>query len=149
MKSFMGLDADAIKDILMMTARDEGPTGEDNAYGWGTIDAYEAVARATASVAPPRDVTGQNRLLASRPNPFTHETTLVFRISSSGPITLAIHDPGGRLVRRILSGSLSAGEHTAIWDGRDESGRPVRAGVYFSALKVKGSVERRKMLLLQ
>lgn len=37
------LDVDTIKQILMDTARDEGTTGEDNTYGHGFIDAYEAV----------------------------------------------------------------------------------------------------------
>ncbi|NIO27853.1 MAG: S8 family serine peptidase [Candidatus Latescibacteria bacterium] len=36
-------DVQTIKEILMNTARDLGTTGEDNTYGWGIIDAYEAV----------------------------------------------------------------------------------------------------------
>jgi subtilisin family serine protease len=32
-----------IKSILMRTAHDYGPAGEDNAYGFGFVDAYEAV----------------------------------------------------------------------------------------------------------
>ncbi len=37
------LDVDTIKTILMETARDEGTAGEDNTFGHGFIDAYEAV----------------------------------------------------------------------------------------------------------
>jgi len=37
------IDVDTIKQILMATAHDFGASGEDNAYGWGFIDAYEAV----------------------------------------------------------------------------------------------------------
>jgi len=37
------LDVDTIKQILMDTAIDHGPAGEDNDFGWGVIDAYEAV----------------------------------------------------------------------------------------------------------
>jgi subtilisin family serine protease len=36
-------DVQTIKEVLMATARDLGSTGEDNTYGWGFIDAYEAV----------------------------------------------------------------------------------------------------------
>jgi subtilisin family serine protease len=43
------LDVDSIKYILMRTARDEGTVGEDNDYGWGVIDAYEAVLQALQS----------------------------------------------------------------------------------------------------
>jgi bacillopeptidase F len=37
------LDVDSIKQILINTAIDLGSFGEDNTYGWGIIDAYEAV----------------------------------------------------------------------------------------------------------
>ena len=36
-------DVDMIKEILMETAVDHGTAGEDNTFGWGVIDAYEAV----------------------------------------------------------------------------------------------------------
>jgi len=37
------LDVQAIKLILMQTARDEGTAGEDNTYGHGFVDAYDPV----------------------------------------------------------------------------------------------------------
>ncbi|MBM3317652.1 MAG: S8 family serine peptidase [Candidatus Eisenbacteria bacterium] len=37
------LDVDTIKEIIMATAVDLGVAGEENTYGWGMIDAYEAV----------------------------------------------------------------------------------------------------------
>ena len=39
------VEVDVIKQILLETARDAGAAGEDNSYGWGIIDAYEAVIR--------------------------------------------------------------------------------------------------------
>jgi subtilisin family serine protease len=40
------LDVITIKQILMNTADDLGTPGEDNSYGWGFLDAYEAVSTA-------------------------------------------------------------------------------------------------------
>ncbi len=40
------IDVTTAKQILMRTARDEGAAGEDNSYGWGVIDAYNAVRQA-------------------------------------------------------------------------------------------------------
>ena len=37
------IGVEQIKQIIYDTAYDLGPTGEDNSYGWGMIDAYEAV----------------------------------------------------------------------------------------------------------
>lgn len=44
---------DAIKQIIYETAHDLGTVGEDNAYGWGMIDAYEAVLRVLPDSTPP------------------------------------------------------------------------------------------------
>ena len=40
------LDVITIKQILMSSANDLGTLGEDNSYGWGFLDAYEAVTSA-------------------------------------------------------------------------------------------------------
>jgi subtilisin family serine protease len=51
-------DVQTIKEVLMNTARDLGTTGEDNDYGWGCIDAYEAVlAVMVTDTIPPAAVT--------------------------------------------------------------------------------------------
>jgi bacillopeptidase F len=43
------LEVDSIKHILMSTAVDLGDFGNDNSYGWGIIDAYQAVLAASQS----------------------------------------------------------------------------------------------------
>jgi hypothetical protein len=40
------LPVDDVKQIIYETAFDLGSTGEDNNYGWGMVDAYEAVSEA-------------------------------------------------------------------------------------------------------
>jgi hypothetical protein len=50
-------DVQTIKTVLMNTARDEGTVGQDNAYGWGVIDAYQAVLAVMAPDAEPPTVT--------------------------------------------------------------------------------------------
>ena len=40
------IDVITIKTILMETATNLGPAGEDNTYGWGLVNAYEAVIQA-------------------------------------------------------------------------------------------------------
>jgi subtilisin family serine protease len=37
------LEVDSIKQVLMETCTDRGPAGEDNTYGWGLVNAFEAV----------------------------------------------------------------------------------------------------------
>ncbi|MCP4584190.1 MAG: S8 family serine peptidase [candidate division Zixibacteria bacterium] len=47
------LSVNEIKQIIFDTAYDLGSAGEDNNYGWGMIDAYEAVLRAQDGDMPP------------------------------------------------------------------------------------------------
>lgn len=66
------------------------------------------------------------------PNPFRHETNIRFSLPEGGSrASLRIHNSAGRWVRTLLDGPVSAGTHTVRWDGRDHTGRPVAAGVYF------------------
>ncbi|MFO7652302.1 MAG: FlgD immunoglobulin-like domain containing protein [Candidatus Krumholzibacteriia bacterium] len=41
----------------------------------------------------------------------------------------------GRLIKRLHEGKLTAGEHTAAWDGRDRQGRQQPSGVYMARLE--------------
>ena len=47
-----------------------------------------------------------------------------------GLTTVVLFNASGRLVRRLHEGDLPAGETTVSWDGRDDAGRKVPAGVY-------------------
>ena len=77
------------------------------------------------------DVTRRSLAVRSvTPNPFNPRTTVAFDVPRGGPIRLRIHDMRGRVVRRLLGADLDAGRHEAVWDGRDDAGSPVAAGIY-------------------
>jgi subtilisin family serine protease len=143
------IEVDRIKEILIATARDEGGTGEDNSYGWGVIDAFEAVRQAAYGSGGLQDLTTGTHLLEGRPNPFTRGTTIRFWMPKGGPIDPSIFDPGGRRVRTILSGTLTAGEHEVAWDGRGQFGDWLGTGLYFASLRANGSAAQMKIVLLK
>jgi len=61
---------------------------------------------------------------------------------------LEIYDTAGRRVHTLMDGVLAAGPHTASWDGTDERGARVEAGVYFARLAAgRAAVVRRVVLL--
>lgn len=70
------------------------------------------------------------------PNPFNPSTSIAYTVprDAAGPVTLQVLDLRGRLVRR-LAADPSPGTHDARWNGRDESGRAVAAGVYLVSLR--------------
>jgi photosystem II stability/assembly factor-like uncharacterized protein len=69
------------------------------------------------------------------PNPFSRETTLTFHLPAAGPVHIAVHDVGGRLVRTLVNEELREGEHTLFWNGHDAAGRRVAGGTYFIRLQ--------------
>lgn len=62
-------------------------------------------------------------------------------------VELALYDPAGRRVATIFTGALPEGRQAILWDGRDESGRAVRAGIYFARATAAGQTETRKVIL--
>ncbi|MCC7142017.1 MAG: T9SS type A sorting domain-containing protein [Candidatus Eisenbacteria bacterium] len=95
-------------------------------------------------------VTGPaTRLFQNTPNPFNPRTSIRFSLAAGGPAELFIYDVNGRKVKTLVSGNLTAGEHTEVWDGTDDAGRKVGAGVYWSQLKAGGYESNKKMVVLK
>ena len=81
------------------------------------------------AVGDPTVVPGMHNLVA-RPNPFRSGTTLRYELAATGPATVRIYNPAGALVRTLVDGPLPAGVGTVEWDGRDDRGLDLPAGVY-------------------
>jgi flagellar hook assembly protein FlgD len=47
-------------------------------------------------------------------------------------VSVALIDATGRLVRRLLDGPHPAGDYSLKWDGKDDAGRDLPAGMYFT-----------------
>jgi hypothetical protein len=85
-------------------------------------------------------------LLGNFPSPFARETSMRFRLAAAGPVTLDVYDAQGRLVRRLVCGRQLAGLHAVAWDGADQRGMPVAAGVYYTRLVAGGRALTAKVL---
>ncbi|MFH2051164.1 MAG: DUF5005 domain-containing protein [bacterium] len=74
-------------------------------------------------------------VLAAAPNPFNPRTEVSFRLDEAQPVTVAVYDVAGRMVKSLADGAFPAGAHTLTWDGRDHAGRSCPAGIYFCRLR--------------
>jgi hypothetical protein len=74
-------------------------------------------------------------LRLSGPNPFSSGTEIRLVLSRPQAWEARVFDIGGRLVRSLGLGTVNAGAHTIPWDGRDDQGSTVPAGVY--AIRVR------------
>lgn len=83
------------------------------------------------------------------PNPFNPSTRIDFSISTTSEVSVNISDIVGRHVRWLVTGVLSAGHHSVLWDGRDDIGHQMSSGVYFYELRTGRGHHVRKMHLLK
>ncbi|NNF07708.1 MAG: S8 family serine peptidase [Candidatus Eisenbacteria bacterium] len=89
-------------------------------------------------------------LLQNAPNPIRGaKTAIQFTLADPGEVSLQVFDVNGRLVNTLQRGFLEAGLHSVPWQGVDESGKRVTAGVYFYRLVAPNYTETRKMLFLK
>jgi len=102
--------------------------------------ASTATAVQTPAVARP----AQYRLGDSYPNPFNPAVVLPLDLDKDAAVSLRVHDVLGRQVRQVWQGPLGAGSHRFVWDGRDEAGKAVAAGVYIYRVEMDGRVEAKK-----
>jgi len=84
--------------------------------------------------------------LASYPNPFDSRrknATITFVLNQDATINFKIFDLFGRQVKGWqVSGA--AGDNTSTWDGTDDGGRKVAAGMYILYAEIQGSSQTEK-----
>jgi len=89
-------------------------------------------------------------LFASAPNPFGRSTRIAFRVTRRSEVSLTLYDVSGRRVRRLIdAASVDVGTHGVVWDGRDDVGRLLGAGVYYYRLKAGDRSLTRRTLLVR
>ncbi len=96
-------------------------------------------------------------LYQNYPNPFVEQTIISFQLPPNSPlkkgaqgdVSLKVFNSTGQLVKSLINGQLSFGEHTVIWDGINAQGMNVSNGVYLYQLQTAHRVDTRSMILLR
>ena len=87
--------------------------------------------------------------LHASPNPFNSLSSISFVLSQPGYTSLEVFDLSGRLLATICSSELPAGEHSVRWDGRDDNGDSISAGLYLCRIFANGQSETIGLCLLR
>ncbi|RPH89960.1 MAG: T9SS C-terminal target domain-containing protein, partial [Calditrichaeota bacterium] len=92
----------------------------------------------------------ENYYLAQNyPNPFNPSTVIEYGIPQSGRVRLLLYDLQGRLIRVLVDAHQAGGRFNIVWDGTDDSGVPVAAGVYYCRIQVNGFIQVIKLVLIK
>ena len=85
-------------------------------------------------------------LLQNEPNPVITNTKISFNLHETAKVELGIYNLKGQLVKSLYSGIASS--KTVNWDGKDDSGNELSAGIYLYKLLVNDKTEETKKLIL-
>jgi hypothetical protein len=84
----------------------------------------------------------------SYPNPVASSANIAFSLAGPADVELKIYDASGGLVRTLMDQRVESGNYNLIWDGRNENGRPVPSGTYFSRLTHEGRSSVEKLVVV-
>ena len=88
--------------------------------------------------------------LRNHPNPFNPETTISFSLAQTTSfVYLEIYNLRGQKVKQLISSQLSTGQHSVVWNGRDDNGKLAPSGIYFYKLKTDDFQQTKKMILMK
>ena len=83
------------------------------------------------------------------PNPFNPTTDISFSLDQASDVNLTIFNLLGQKVRTLVNGTKNAGIHTMTWNGQDDMGNAVAAGVYLYQLTNGSKTMTKKMALMK
>lgn len=119
----------------------------------GTLRLHSDVAQQAYEDGPqniPGDVGhGVTRMMMCAPNPSAASATIRFDLVQGGEVNLGIYDLNGRLVRTLIKGQRPAANYSILWDGNNQDGRTVPAGVYFLRLAAGRKHECARMIRIR
>ncbi len=110
-----------------------------------TCDSMRGIAEVTKNTLPTTTT-----LHPVRPNPVAKgDAQISFTLANKGNVTINIYDATGRLVRNLTHAPYDAGNYTLTWDGRDDKGTEVIAGIYFYTIKTDDYKATKKLVLMR
>lgn len=87
---------------------------------------------------------------APYPNPAAGTSLISFALPSAGPARVQVFDAGGRLVRTLLDqDQWGAGRHELAWDGRDQDGAELSAGIYLVRIQASALADTKRIVRLR
>ncbi|MCF7802717.1 MAG: T9SS type A sorting domain-containing protein [Candidatus Marinimicrobia bacterium] len=88
-------------------------------------------------------------LRQNHPNPFNPTTTIRYGLPEAAQVMLTVYDLMGRKVTTLADMEQQAGWYTVHWDGTNEEGQSVSAGMYLYRFETPAYQAMQKMIYLK
>ncbi|MFC1552584.1 leucine-rich repeat domain-containing protein [Candidatus Latescibacterota bacterium] len=83
------------------------------------------------------------------PNPFNPTTEIVYSIASDNHVSLEVFNISGQLVRTLVNEYKPSGNYKVQWDGKDNVGTSLPAGLYLYRLQSGANKDINKMMMIK
>ena len=122
--------------------------------GFGYLHAYHFLQSAYPSMELDLEdqddiVSTSFKLYQNYPNPFNSRTSSKIYIGISDIVNISIYGLKGDIIKNIFKGNIVPGYHSFDWDGTNELGTTVSAGLYFISIRSDYLVQTKKMMFLK
>jgi hypothetical protein len=92
----------------------------------------------------------EDGLLQVYPNPFNSSTTIRYKTTVSGKVTISIYNLTGQKIWSRVNEAQQADNHSVVWDGTNATGGSAGSGIYFCTLKIDNKpIAIKKLVLLE
>jgi hypothetical protein len=83
------------------------------------------------------------------PNPFSNTSVIRYFLPQESTVSLKIFSLDGKLINTLNEGSLSKGNYKTEWNGNNENGSPVPAGIYICRMTTNHNIYQLKMVFIK
>ena len=83
------------------------------------------------------------------PNPFNPVTTFKYDLPIQSLVSLRIYDLLGHEIKELVNYTQDSGMKSVSWNGKDQFGHQVGAGIYVYKLKAGTYIQARKIALIK
>jgi hypothetical protein len=114
----------------------------------GTFETYQ-IPLSDLGTQPEKEKPTQFKIIQNYPNPFNPITTIKYDLPKATNVNISIYDMMGKEVKNLINTNQNSGDMSVIWNGTNNNGEEVSAGMYFYIIKTNTLNQTRKMILLK
>lgn len=96
-----------------------------------------------------RELAKEFSIFQNYPNPFNPETKIIYQLPKAEHVSLMIYNVLGQKIRTLVNEFKEAGNYDVYWDGKDETGKNMPAGIYIYRIRAGSFIDIKKMLLVK
>jgi len=145
-----------VSDLTEPTFSDTDVTGGETYYYVVTaVNVYDESFNSTVASATPESPVGVETepaafslSLSCFPNPFNSSTRISYSLPEESRVIVQIYNMLGQRVATLMDTQLPAGNHSFVWNGRNDHGESISSGMYLVRLNSMNSSLTNKVVLL-